>query len=237
MAGLWILSFILSLKSTLLKERSWVICSPGSLKKSDLPTVTLKEWPVSLCVKLVFLEQITLSQSKIKQSAQQNSLFSPCFWQFFTVFPIFMPKSEALPWLCCSFLKSDHEQFVPVTLNIWYTCKSKGSDLLLEKSEYSNYFALWLTKNEQFAWKTHFCFNYRWQWRTPGNQGLPRMPYRCYCRNIKVIQDVTALQWLYIGFNNANHLPLVCTAKVNILHKYRKHYTVNLHANGLSLLE
>ena len=42
---------------------------------------------------------------------------------------------------------------------------------------------------------------------------------------------------MYIGFNNANHLPLVCTAKLNILHKYRKHYTVNLHANGLSLLE
>ena len=58
-----------------------------SLSKSDMRDL------------LVFLERITLSLLKNEPFAQQFSLFSPCFWQFFTAFPIFMPKRELLPLL------------------------------------------------------------------------------------------------------------------------------------------
>ena len=56
-------------------------------------------------------------------------VFFTCFWQFFTVFPLFMPKSESLPSLfvpllffkvrqnsCCSLQKSDHEQIAPLAI-------------------------------------------------------------------------------------------------------------------------
>ena len=56
-------------------------------------------------------------------------VFFTCFWQFFTVFLLFMPKSESLPSLfvpllffkvrqnsCCSLQKSDHEQIAPLAI-------------------------------------------------------------------------------------------------------------------------
>ena len=95
-----------------------------------------------------WFERIALEKERF---AQKNSMFSPCFWQlkeihkldscckdrliicykdreWFTVFPLFMPKSESLftkeqPWVN-RFLRS------------------------LQKS------SLLHTKNERFAWKT-----------------------------------------------------------------------------------
>ena len=95
-----------------------------------------------------WFERIALEKERF---AQKNSMFSPCFWQLkeihkldscckdrliicykdrecFTVFPLFMPKSESLftkeqPWV---------NRFL---------CSLQKSSLLL-------------TKNERFAWKT-----------------------------------------------------------------------------------
>ena len=40
-----------------------------------------------------------LSLSKNERLARKSSLFSPWLWQFFTAFPIYMPKSKSLPSL------------------------------------------------------------------------------------------------------------------------------------------
>ena len=63
--------------------------------------------------------------------SKKYSLFSPCFCQFFTAFPIFMPKSKLLPSIFTPslFLKSDR------------------SDLLLKRV--NRYFALLLTKTSK----------------------------------------------------------------------------------------
>ena len=98
---------------------------------------------------LIFLEQIALSLSKNEQFAQQNPLFSPFFWQFFSAFPICMPKSELLPrhsWLRSSFLKSDRSDSLTVAL------RATGAICSLKKA--NCYFALSLTKNEWLAQKT-----------------------------------------------------------------------------------
>ena len=65
-------------------------------------------------------EQITLYQrvtdlslSKNKRLPKTNLSFSPCFWQLFTLFTLFMPKSKQLPWLFAPslFFKERREWF------------------------------------------------------------------------------------------------------------------------------
>ena len=98
--------FTLSHKIALLKERPWVIRSRRSLKTSDESESVFnkerREWFTRF---LRTNRTFALSLSKIERFARNNSLFSPCFWQFFTAFPIVMPKSESLS------IKSIRERF------------------------------------------------------------------------------------------------------------------------------
>ena len=61
-----------------------------SLQKSD-KSESLSKSDVSDC--FVFLRANCSLAVKNEQFAQKSELFSPCFWQFFTAFPSFMPKS------------------------------------------------------------------------------------------------------------------------------------------------
>ena len=70
-------------------------------------------------IHLVFESESHFPANKNKQIAQKNLLFSPCFWQFFTAFPHFMPKSESLPLLFSPllFFKELWEQFAHDSLS------------------------------------------------------------------------------------------------------------------------
>ena len=108
-----------------------------------------------------WFERIALEKERF---AQKNSMFSPCFWQlkeihkldscckdrliicykdreWFTVFPLFMPKSESLftkeqPWVNRSrhsLQKSNHERVAQVA-QVAHD-KRDGNDLLIFMSE------------------------------------------------------------------------------------------------------
>ena len=108
------------------KERPWAICSGFSWQKSvreRIAVVDLKkkrqEW---------FARDSSKSLSNTRKFAKKNHIFHS-FFQFFTSFPRFKPKSKLLLSLfvqslraagaigsCCSLLKSDDEQITPIAL-------------------------------------------------------------------------------------------------------------------------
>ena len=89
--------FALLLKISLLKERPWAICS---LQKSDESELLFnKDWHEWFTRFLRANHTFTLLLSINDWFAQKNLLISPCFWQFFTTFLIFMPKSKSLTTL------------------------------------------------------------------------------------------------------------------------------------------
>ena len=116
-----------SLSLLLKKLQLWANRSRRFLQKSDerelLFSKAWREWFIN------FLEQITLLLFWTKKPSIPLKMFV-AFNMFLTGFPIFMPKSEALPSL-----------FAP--LLFWK-----------ERPWGIRYFALALTKNERFAWKT-----------------------------------------------------------------------------------
>ena len=112
----------------------------------------------------------TLSLSKNEWFAKKNVLFTPRFWQFFTAFPHFMPKSELLPLLCAPslFFKERQEQIAPVTIYERATVSESLVSLFTIEWPWANrYFALSLTINERFDQKPKERIS------NPGNDSPP----------------------------------------------------------------
>ena len=153
-----------SLSSLFKKEQPWAIRSLRSLKKSNREPIALialykrvtraNHSVTKSLVRdlLVFWEQITLLLSKNERFAGKNSLFSPFFWQFFTVFSILCPRvnRSCCPLLLRFFIEWQ-EQFAQgrslrrATVHPWANCSWKTVTC---------YFALSLTINNQFTCKT-----------------------------------------------------------------------------------
>ena len=111
-----------SLLSLFTKVWPKVICSHRSVKKSDISD----SWVIR-------------ANPFQKRAIQSKKLIFICFWQFFTAFPLVMPKRESLPSLFAQFLfratgmigschsvqMTYREQIAPIAL------RSTVSDLLL----------------------------------------------------------------------------------------------------------
>ena len=90
------------LLSLFTKEQPWANCSCCSVKRAT--------WVIRPCFKRIAF--------KNERFAQKNLFFFIFFLQFFTAFPLFMPKSESLPSLFAQslFFKELQERFALVTL-------------------------------------------------------------------------------------------------------------------------
>ena len=112
-------------------------CSRNSLKKSDLSDAIVIQW-----------------------FAPKKLYFSPFFWQFFTTFPLFMPKSKSLLSLFAMslFFKERWEQFAlfhkQIAISLF--CSQKTSDSLKKpKSEFPT-----VEKTEpSFTWPWDYVYD------------------------------------------------------------------------------
>ena len=139
--------FAISLKLALFKEWLWAICSCRSLKKSNHERIVL----IALYIRTTVNEKVmTVNHSRcsFKRSNVSDSLFSSkkpairskkvifsrCFWQFFTAFPLapiapIALRSVALFWSTLairshgSLLTSDREQFTPIAISLFRSQK------------------------------------------------------------------------------------------------------------------
>ena len=115
----------------LFKKKLWAICSCPSWQKSDgseLLSLLLKKSDRSDSL------VIPVNCSPKREICSTKLIFFLCFWQFFTAFPLFMPRRELLftkerLWANRShpsLQKSDHERFAQVAQCSWQ--KSDGKD-------------------------------------------------------------------------------------------------------------
>ena len=108
-----------SLLALFTKERLWANRSCHSLRKSDTSeSLFKKEQP----------EWLALNK---RDMCSKKFAFSPCFWQFFTDFPLFMAKSKLLR---SSFIKSYRSESLSLLFTKEWTWANRYFILLLSKN-------------------------------------------------------------------------------------------------------
>ena len=175
-------------------EQMWANRSRSSLKKSDCEQIALalfkkeQPWPNCSChsfKKRLWFQWITLKKRAI---CSKKFVVFVCFWQFVTVFPLFMARIESLPSLfapslfdslwslftkeqlwakrsCCSIQKSDREPF----------CKERREWFAL----FHKLFRTFVHKKRAICWgkpKSPFPTNYN---NSTSNYSRSK-PYACH---------------------------------------------------------